>query len=60
MVDLRERFLEIPHQTAITQDNASISIDFIIFYKVIDPVHVGSAGAELRRRSAECRRHDPP
>ena len=36
-VDLRENFLEIPHQTAITQDNASISIDFIIFYKVVDP-----------------------
>ncbi len=36
-VDLRESFLEIPEQTAITQDNASISIDFIIFYKVIDP-----------------------
>lgn len=37
-VDLRELFLEIPHQTAITKDNAPISIDFIIFYKVIDPV----------------------
>ena len=37
LVDLRERFLEIPHQTAITQDNAPISIDFIIFYKVVDP-----------------------
>jgi regulator of protease activity HflC (stomatin/prohibitin superfamily) len=36
-VDLRERFLEIPRQTAITQDNASIAIDFIIFYKVMDP-----------------------
>src|ERR1700689_1679525 len=35
--DLRERFLEIPQQAAITQDNASISIDFIIFYKVVDP-----------------------
>jgi regulator of protease activity HflC (stomatin/prohibitin superfamily) len=37
-VDLREKYLEIPHQTAITQDNATISIDFIIFYKVIDAV----------------------
>jgi regulator of protease activity HflC (stomatin/prohibitin superfamily) len=37
-VDLREQFLEIPHQTAITKDNAGIAIDFIIFYKVLDPV----------------------
>ncbi len=36
-VDLREQYLEIPHQTAITKDNAAISIDFIIFYKVVDP-----------------------
>src|ERR671937_1447338 len=37
-VDLRELYLEIPHQTAITEDNAPISIDFIIFYKVVDAV----------------------
>ena len=37
-VDLREQYLEIPHQTAITQDNAAIAIDFIIFYKVLDPL----------------------
>ncbi|MDE3086753.1 MAG: SPFH/Band 7/PHB domain protein [Acidobacteriota bacterium] len=36
-VDLREQFLEIASQTAITKDNAPISIDFIIFYKVADP-----------------------
>jgi regulator of protease activity HflC (stomatin/prohibitin superfamily) len=35
-VDLRELYLEIPHQAAITEDNATISIDFIIFYKVVD------------------------
>jgi regulator of protease activity HflC (stomatin/prohibitin superfamily) len=38
-VDLREFFLEIPHQTSITKDNAPISIDFIIFYKVVDAVN---------------------
>ena len=37
LVDLRERYLEIPQQTAITSDNAPISIDFIVFYKVVDP-----------------------
>src|SRR5436305_311196 len=35
-VDLREQYLEIPHQTAITEDNAPISIDFIVFTKVVD------------------------
>jgi regulator of protease activity HflC (stomatin/prohibitin superfamily) len=38
LVDLREQFLEVPHQVAITKDNASIAIDFIIFFKVFDPV----------------------
>jgi regulator of protease activity HflC (stomatin/prohibitin superfamily) len=37
-VDLRELYLDIPHQSAITEDNATISIDFIVFYKVVDPV----------------------
>jgi regulator of protease activity HflC (stomatin/prohibitin superfamily) len=37
LVDLREQFLEVPHQVAITKDNASIAIDFIIFTKVFDP-----------------------
>ncbi|MGZ4105414.1 MAG: SPFH domain-containing protein [Actinomycetota bacterium] len=37
-VDLREFYLEIPHQTSITKDNAAISIDFITFYKVVDSV----------------------
>src|SRR5579875_3826629 len=52
LVDLREQYLEVPHQTAITKDNAPISIDFIIFYKVVDPslsvLAVGNfAGAAL-------------
>jgi regulator of protease activity HflC (stomatin/prohibitin superfamily) len=38
MVDLREQVREIPAQTSITQDNAPISIDFLWYYKVFDPV----------------------
>ena len=37
-VDLRESFLEIPEQTCITKDNAPIAIDFLIYWKVTDPV----------------------
>ena len=37
-VDLREQFLEVPHQTTITKDNANISVDFLIYWKVVDPV----------------------
>jgi regulator of protease activity HflC (stomatin/prohibitin superfamily) len=37
-VDLREQVREIPHQTAITKDNAGISVDFIWYYKILDSV----------------------
>jgi regulator of protease activity HflC (stomatin/prohibitin superfamily) len=37
-VDLREQVREIPHQVSITKDNAPISIDFLWFFKVVDPV----------------------
>jgi regulator of protease activity HflC (stomatin/prohibitin superfamily) len=37
-VDLRENFLEVPAQTTITKDNAPISVDFLIYWKVVDPV----------------------
>lgn len=36
-VDLREQVREIPHQTSITKDNAAISVDFLWYYKVLDP-----------------------
>jgi len=32
-VDLRERFLTIPHQTCITKDNAPVDVDFIVYFK---------------------------
>ncbi len=37
-VDLREQVREIPAQTSITSDNAPISIDFLWYYKVFDPM----------------------
>jgi len=37
-VDLREQVREIPAQTSITKDNAPISIDFLWYFKVFDPV----------------------
>jgi len=36
-VDIRESFLDIPSQTAITKDNAPIDIDFLVYYRVVDP-----------------------
>ncbi len=35
-VDLREFVVEIPQQTCITKDNAPISIDFLIYEKVVE------------------------
>lgn len=37
VVDLREIYFDVPPQTCITADNASVSIDFLVYDKVIDP-----------------------
>jgi regulator of protease activity HflC (stomatin/prohibitin superfamily) len=37
-VDLRETYFDVPPQTCITADNASVSIDFLVYDKVIEPV----------------------
>jgi regulator of protease activity HflC (stomatin/prohibitin superfamily) len=37
-VDLREQFIEVPSQTTITKDNAPISIDFLIYWRISDPL----------------------
>jgi len=36
-VDQREQFLEIPHQVCITKDNAPMGVDFLIYWKVVNP-----------------------
>jgi len=36
-VDLREQYIEVTKQTCITKDNAPVDIDFLIYFKVMDP-----------------------
>ena len=36
-IDMRERFFDIEKQTAITKDNASIGIDFLVYFRITDP-----------------------
>jgi regulator of protease activity HflC (stomatin/prohibitin superfamily) len=38
-VDLREQFIEVPSQTTITKDNAPSNIDFLIYWRIADPLH---------------------
>jgi regulator of protease activity HflC (stomatin/prohibitin superfamily) len=38
LVDQRELFLEVPHQSCITQDNVPIKVDFLIYRQVMDAV----------------------
>lgn len=38
LVDQRELFLEVPHQSCITQDNVPIMVDFLIYRQVMDAV----------------------
>ena len=37
-VDVREQFIEVPSQTTITRDNAPINVDFLIYWRIADPL----------------------
>ena len=37
VVDLREDVLDVPPQTCITKDNAPVSVDMLVYMKVVDP-----------------------
>src|SRR5690349_6666204 len=37
-VDMREQFIEVPSQTTITKDNAPINVDFLIYWRIADPL----------------------
>jgi regulator of protease activity HflC (stomatin/prohibitin superfamily) len=36
-VDLREIFLDVPPQTCITKDNAPVSVDMLVYMRVVSP-----------------------
>ena len=38
IVDIREQFIEVPSQTTITRDNAPINVDFLIYWRISDPL----------------------
>jgi regulator of protease activity HflC (stomatin/prohibitin superfamily) len=38
IVDVREQFIEVPSQTTITKDNAPINVDFLIYWRISDPL----------------------
>lgn len=57
-IDLRERVLDIPEQSVITNDNVSISIDAIMYIQITDPIkatyeieNLPSAVAQLAQTS---------
>ena len=37
-VDTREQFIEVPSQTTITKDNAPINVDFLIYWRIAEPL----------------------
>jgi regulator of protease activity HflC (stomatin/prohibitin superfamily) len=37
-VNIQEQFIEVPSQTTITKDNAPINVDFLIYWRIVDPL----------------------
>ncbi|MBN2466432.1 SPFH/Band 7/PHB domain protein [candidate division WOR-3 bacterium] len=47
-VDMREQVVDVPPQEVITQDNATVTVDAVIYYEVTDPVKVLYNVAQFR------------
>ncbi|MEM0335678.1 MAG: SPFH domain-containing protein [Thermofilum sp.] len=48
VVDLREQYIEVTKQTCITKDNAPVDIDFLIYFRVMDPKKSVVEGLDFR------------
>lgn len=38
LVDMREKVINVPPQDVITQDNVGVTVDAVIYYRVVDPM----------------------
>ncbi|MCX7898879.1 MAG: paraslipin [Methylocystis sp.] len=47
--DLREQVIDVPEQDAITKDNATVTIDGILYYKIVNAKDAAYGAADIRR-----------
>ncbi len=52
-VDMREQVVDVPPQEVITKDNATVTVDAVIYYEVTDPVKVLYNVAQFRLASVK-------
>ena len=49
-INVMESVLDIPTQSAITRDNAQVSVDGVVFYQILDESRTGQARRDFERR----------
>jgi len=46
-LNVQEQVLDIPEQSVITRDNATVNVDGVVYYRVMDPARAGYAVQDL-------------
>ncbi|PPD05300.1 MAG: paraslipin, partial [Methylocystis sp.] len=47
--DLREQVIDVPEQDAITKDNATVTIDGVLYYKIVNAKDAAYGAQDIRR-----------